>query len=73
MFDIGDCAYLSKEITEPACGDHPAFLMGAKGEKVKIIDKRTGSRLGYLVEGPTNKGKPWRAGTDDLMYSKPME
>lgn len=67
-FKPGDTARLVDVIVEPACGDHPAFLMGRKGERVKIIEARTyPGKLPYLVEGPTNKGKPWWAGDCDLV------
>ena len=73
MLEVGEHYYLSREIIEPACEDHPAFLMGARGEKVKLIEHDpTRTEYPYLVEGPTNPGKPWRACRDDLMRTKPM-
>ena len=70
-FKTGGYAYLSREIVEPATGDHPAFLMGAFAEKVKIIEKTYGQE--FLVEGPSNPGKPWFCETRDLMFTKPFK
>lgn len=72
MFEINSHAYLVKEIVEPACGDHPAFLMGRKGERVKILSKDGNTTYPYSVEGPTNPGKSWKACASDLMLTKPM-
>ena len=66
MFEVGSYAYLAREVTEPACGDHPMFLLGKKGERVKILGKDD-HRYPYTVEGPTNPGKPWRAEAADMM------
>lgn len=72
MFSVGDTAYLSKEIIEPATSDHPVFLMGKKGEKVNIINKGDYGDYEYLVECKTNKGKYWYVSGRDLMRTKPM-
>lgn len=72
MFEVGDYAYLGREIVEPACCDHPAFLMGQKGERVRIVEKVKHKECRYLVEGPTNAGKPWYASGDELMRTKPI-
>lgn len=71
-FEIGESAYLAREIVEPASGDHPAFLMGKKGELVKILAIDPGRHYPFTVEGPTNPGKPWRAESNDLMRTKPF-
>jgi hypothetical protein len=69
----GDKVYLAREIVEPADGDHPTFLMGVQGEQVTIVDYLPERpTLKYLVEGPTNPGKPWYATREDLMYTKPF-
>jgi len=72
MFEAGAEVYLTKEIIEPACGDHPDFLMGRKGEKVIILEVDENHHYPYSVEGPTNPGKPWRCGCSDVMRTKPM-
>jgi hypothetical protein len=64
---VGDKAVLTSDIIESTCGDHPAFLLGKKGEIVVI--KAISNLLGaypFLVEGPTNSDKPWYAGYSDL-------
>lgn len=67
VLEIGDEVVLVDDIIEPACGDHPAFLMGRKGEFVVIREKRTlPGRLPFLVEGPSNPGNPWWAGPGDF-------
>lgn len=69
--------YLARDIVEPACGDHPAFLMGRKGEKVIIrkiypADEKYAQAL-YSVESiETNPGKTWWAWEEDMMFTKPM-
>ena len=72
MFDTGGYAYLAKEITESASGDHPEFLMGEKGERVKIISQGQSKSFQYAVEGPTNPGKSWLVAERDLMRTKPL-
>lgn len=64
------CRYLCRDVVEYATGDHPTFIMGVIGEKVRLI-RHDGLRQ-YLVEGPTNKGNPWWCYAKDLMYTKPM-
>ena len=73
LFGLGTKPYLAREIVEPATGDHPAFLMGQKGEQVEILDYKEGATYPYRVEGPTNAGKPWLAKSSDLMFSRPMQ
>ena len=68
MLEIGSYAYLRNEITEPACGDHPQFLMGKKGERVKIVG--TNKTYDYTVEGSTNPGKQWHVNEDELTTNK---
>lgn len=68
-FEIGGYAYLGKEVVEYANEDHPTFLMGKLGEKVKLLEKRNNL---YLVEGPTNDGNPWWCSVNDMMHTKPM-
>lgn len=72
MFEVGGTAYLAREIVEPASGDHPAFLMGVKGEQVKILAIDEDRHYPFTVEGSTNPGKPWRAESNDLMRTKPF-
>ncbi len=73
LLKVGCFMYLSKEIIEPACEDHPEFLMGEKGEKVKVLKiNPSTSTYPILVEGPTNPGKPWYANASDLMHTKPI-
>lgn len=72
LFEIGSSAYLAREIIEPATGDHPAFLMGEKGEQVKVVGYSESSHYPYEVEGSTNPDKLWLALADDLMFSRPM-
>ncbi len=72
VFEVGEFAYLARQIIEPACEDHPDFLMGEKGERVEILEVRDTGIYPYLVEGPTNKGKPWKACAKDLMMTKPF-
>jgi len=70
---VGDKVFLSTEIIEPADEDHPAYLMGQKGEIVEIVDiEPQRETYKYSVEGPTNPGKPWRANREDLMRTKPF-
>ena len=70
--DKGNFVYICREIIEPACGDHPAFLMGQEGERVQIIEVDNKKAFPYTVEGPTNLGKPWGARREDLMRTKPI-
>lgn len=72
MFSVGDSAYLARDVIEHATEDHPAFLMGKSGERVQILEYRLGYDFPYLVEGPTNPGKPWGARAADLMRTKPL-
>lgn len=72
MFEVGNFAYLSKTIIEPACGEHPSFLMGYHAEKVKILEIDFSQKYPYTVEGPSNPGKPWRAEGKDLMFTRPL-
>ena len=65
--NIGDKRTLKRDVVEPACGDHPAFLMGREGEVVKIVDITERKDYSILVEGEkTNIGKPWWASEDDF-------
>ena len=69
-FEIGSEQTLARDIVEPATGDHPQFLMGRKGERVKIIGYDPNPVLyPYLVEGPTNPKKLWRANRVDFLTS----
>lgn len=69
----GEYAYLGYEIVEGACEEHPAYLMGNKGEKVLVLEVYNRSNgVSYSVEGPTNPGKPWYAYDRDLMATKPI-
>lgn len=70
--NVGDRVYLSHEIIEPACEDHPSFLMGVKGEEVEIKAVDDKHKFAYTVEGPTNPGKTWYASRTDLMRTKPF-
>ena len=71
-FEVGKKLYLSREIIEPACGDHPEFLLGRFGEQVEIKSIESDHPYPYSVEGPTNRGKEWRAEAKDLMRTKPF-
>jgi hypothetical protein len=69
---VGDEVVLTDDIIEPANGDHPEFLLGKKNETVKILKRETIQGVyAYLVEGPTNPGKPWRAGVGDFTLKTP--
>lgn len=70
--EAGDYVYLTHEVIEPATGDHPMLLMGRKGERVRIVDKFNQGEYPFLVEGPTNPGKPWFANSKDLTWTKPI-
>lgn len=72
-YKVGDTAYLARKIIEPATGDHPAFLMGVKGEKVTIQEVLEGRTYPYKVTGSTNGDNAWYCSTDDLMWSKPFK
>lgn len=73
MLEPGDRMYLAREIIEYATGDHPEFLLGQKGEQVEVLAYEPANQpYPYLVQGPTNPGKPWRARRTDLMFTKPM-
>lgn len=64
---VGDTATLAREIVVPATGDHPAFLMGKKGEVVTVVKLHDVGVYPYIVEGPTNPGKPWAACDVDFL------
>lgn len=72
MIDVSDFMYPSKKIIEPAFSDHPAFLMGEKGERVETLEIASASKYKYKVIGPTNPDKPWFADRSDLMRTKPF-
>lgn len=73
MLEPGDRMYLAREIIEYACEDHPEFLLGREGEQVEVLAYEPAHKpYPYLVQGPTNPGKPWRASRTDLMFTKPM-
>ena len=65
--DVGDVKTLSHDVIEPACGDHPAFLMGREGEQVEILEITKRKDYNILVEGSTNPKKPWWANKDDFI------
>ena len=70
--EVGSEMYLSAMIVEPACEDHPEFLLGKMGEKVKVCEIIIPDQL-YSVEAlETNPGKHWKAYACDLMWTKPM-
>ena len=66
-YKIGDKPALKHECVEAACGDHPAFLMGRKGEVVEIVDIDPDRAYPFVVKGPTNPGKEWRASAEDFV------
>ena len=69
---VGDELVLTADIIEPASGDHPEFLLGKKNEIVKVLKcEPIQGVYAYLVEGPTNPGKPWRAGVGDFTPKPP--
>jgi len=70
----GARVFLCREIVEPACDDHPAFLMGIKGEAVDILEikKEAWREYPILVQGTTNKNKPWYVKRSDIMFTKPI-
>ena len=73
LFEIGSKPYLAREIIDQATGDHPAFLLGQKGEQVEVIEYDEDRLYPYVVEGPTNAGKKWLAKSSDLMFNRPMK
>ena len=52
---VGDFVHLKREIIEPATGDHPAFVLGRKNEKVQIISIAAGAVYPYLVSNKLNE------------------
>ncbi len=72
MFEIGERAYLARDIITEDSEESPAATLGFKGEKVFVCGHRAGEKCLYIVTGPTNEGKRWFAGVDDLMRTKPM-
>ena len=38
IFETGSYVYLSRDVGEGPCEDHPGILFGRKGERVKILD-----------------------------------
>lgn len=66
--NIGSEQMLARDIIGSATEDHPAFLLGKKGEKVKVIGYiAKADSYPYLVKGPTNQGKVWRACSSDFV------
>ncbi|MCH9735813.1 MAG: hypothetical protein K0U78_14885 [Actinomycetia bacterium] len=68
-FEEGEFAYLSRRIVEPACGDHPALLLGRFAEKVKLIDYNENTDEWYVEK---KDGGKWHCFQKDLMYTKPL-
>jgi len=74
IFKQGDSVYLAHDIIDPASGDHPAFLLGRKGEKVVIVRVyKNKTAYPYEIEGETNSGSTWFASSKDLMHTKPFK
>lgn len=48
-FKIGDTVVSKCELVDSACGDHPAFLLCSKGQKLKI--KELFSKEEYPIYG----------------------